>query len=114
MARSRRAGQPVQGPQTVAGAAPRAGMSAHGNSASRVHVVGAGLAGLAAAAALAVAGWRVALYETTDHAGGRCRSYFDAELGVRLDNGNHLLLSGNESALAYLRLIGAVDTFEQP
>ncbi len=79
----------------------------------RVHVVGAGLAGLAAAVALADAGWRVALYETTDHAGGRCRSYFDAELGVRLDNGNHLLLSGNESALAYLRLIGAVDTFQQ-
>ena len=77
-----------------------------------VHVVGAGLAGLAAAVALAEAGRRVALYESTDHAGGRCRSYMDSELGVRIDNGNHLLLSGNRSAIAYLRLIGAQDTLE--
>jgi squalene-associated FAD-dependent desaturase len=80
----------------------------------RAHVVGAGLAGLAAAAALATAGRHVTLYESSDHAGGRCRSYDDAELGLRIDNGNHLLLSGNRSALAYLRLIGALDTFEAP
>jgi hydroxysqualene dehydroxylase len=80
----------------------------------RVHVVGAGLAGLAAAVALAQAGRRVALYESGQHAGGRCRSYLDAELGVRIDNGNHLLLSGNRSALTYLRLTGALDTFEEP
>ena len=79
-----------------------------------VHVVGAGLAGLAAAVALAEAGRRVALYESTDHAGGRCRSYLDGELGCRIDNGNHLLLSGNRSAMAYLRLIDALDTFEGP
>ncbi len=79
---------------------------------NRVHVVGAGLAGLAAAAALAAKGWRVALYESGQHAGGRCRSYHDAELDTRLDNGNHLLLSGNASALAYLHLIDALGTFE--
>lgn len=77
-----------------------------------VHVVGAGLAGLAAAVALADAGWRVVLYESGPHAGGRCRSYHDAELGVRIDNGNHLLLSGNRSALAYLNLIDTLGTFE--
>jgi squalene-associated FAD-dependent desaturase len=77
-----------------------------------VHVVGAGLAGLAAAVALAHAGRRVVLYESAEHAGGRCRSYVDAELGVRIDNGNHLLLSGNRSALTYLRLIGGLGTFE--
>ncbi|MBV8777752.1 MAG: FAD-dependent oxidoreductase [Alphaproteobacteria bacterium] len=87
-------------------------MTRRGGGAGHVHVVGAGLAGLAAAAALAEAGHDVALYESADHAGGRCRSYFDSELGIRLDNGNHLLLSGNRSALAYLRLIGAMDTFE--
>jgi squalene-associated FAD-dependent desaturase len=81
---------------------------------NRVHVVGAGLAGLAAAVALTKAGRRVVLYESTEHAGGRCRSYFDAELGVRLDNGNHLLLSGNEFALTYVDAIGARDTFEPP
>ena len=83
-------------------------------SAGRVHVIGAGLAGLAAAVALTDAGRRVVLYESGQHAGGRCRSYLDAELGVRIDNGNHLLLSGNRSALTYLRLIDALDTFEAP
>ena len=63
-----------------------------------VHVVGAGLAGLAAAVGLAAAGRRVRLYEAGRHAGGRCRSYFDAELGCRIDNGNHLLLAGNQGA----------------
>ena len=40
-------------------------------------------------------------------AGGRCRSYHDATLGMTIDNGNHLLLSGNHAALDYLRDIGA-------
>jgi hydroxysqualene dehydroxylase len=78
------------------------------------HVVGAGLAGLAAAVALAATRREVRLYEAGGHAGGRCRSYFDAELGCRIDNGNHLLLSGNCRALAYLELIGARDTIEGP
>ncbi|HTQ34431.1 MAG TPA: hydroxysqualene dehydroxylase HpnE [Stellaceae bacterium] len=80
----------------------------------RVHVVGAGLAGLAASVALADKGWRVVLYESALHAGGRCRSYYDPELGTRIDNGNHLLLSGNRSALTHLRLIDALGTFEAP
>jgi squalene-associated FAD-dependent desaturase len=84
------------------------------SSGGQVHVVGAGLAGLAAAVALARSGHRVALYESAPDAGGRCRSYFDSELGVRLDNGNHLLLSGNRSATAYLDQIGARDTLEPP
>ena len=79
-----------------------------------MHVVGAGLAGLAAAVALAGDGRRVVLYEAAAHAGGRCRSFIDAELGVRIDNGNHLLLSGNRAALAYVERIGALDTFERP
>jgi squalene-associated FAD-dependent desaturase len=78
-----------------------------------VHVVGAGLAGLAAAVTLAGDGRPVALYEAAAHAGGRCRSLDDPELGVRIDNGNHLLLSGNRAALAYVERIGALDTFDQ-
>ncbi|HEX5452220.1 MAG TPA: hydroxysqualene dehydroxylase HpnE [Stellaceae bacterium] len=77
----------------------------------RVHVVGAGLAGLAAAVRLAEAGRPIVLYEAGPQAGGRCRSYLDAELGVRIDNGNHLLLSGNSAAVEYVRRIGAGDTF---
>jgi hydroxysqualene dehydroxylase len=79
-----------------------------------VHVVGAGLAGLAAAVELAEAGRRVFLYEAAPHAGGRCRSYFDTELGCRIDNGNHLVLSGNEFTLDYLKRIGGLGTLDGP
>ena len=78
------------------------------------HIVGAGLAGLAAAVALAGAGRRVRLYEASGHAGGRCRSYFDAELGCRIDNGNHLLLAGNAQAMRYLGETGARGAIEGP
>ena len=77
----------------------------------RVHVVGAGLAGLAASVALADRGRAVTLYEAGPQAGGRCRSFVDAELGCRIDNGNHLLLSGNAAASAYIERIGALETF---
>jgi len=79
-----------------------------------VHIVGAGVAGLAAAVTLIAEGHRVALYESSQHAGGRCRSFLDPELGCRIDNGNHLLLAGNTAALAYIERIGALDTFERP
>src|SRR5258705_11993613 len=82
--------------------------------AGTAHVVGAGLAGLAAAVELAAEGRRVRLYEAGLHAGGRCRSYFDTELGCRIDNGNHLLLAGNRAALDYLESIGAQGTIEGP
>jgi squalene-associated FAD-dependent desaturase len=74
-------------------------------------VIGAGLAGLAASVRLARAGAHVRLYEAAQNAGGRCRSYVDAELGCRVDNGNHLLVSGNEAAMAYVAEIAAAATF---
>lgn len=80
----------------------------------RTHIIGAGLAGLSAAVRLAEAGHRVALYEAGPQAGGRCRSYYDDTLGRRIDNGNHLLLSGNRSALGYLKTIGAADSLAGP
>ena len=80
-------------------------------SSERVHIVGAGLAGLAAATRLARAGRQVTLYEAAQQAGGRCRSYDDAELGCRIDNGNHLIVSGNLAAMAYISEIGAAATF---
>ena len=78
---------------------------------SRVHVVGAGVAGLAAALSLSRDGRAVSLYEGAGHAGGRCRSFHDETLDRDIDNGNHLLLSGNTSAAAYRAEIGADDTF---
>ena len=74
-----------------------------------VHIVGAGLAGLACAVRLARAGLTPALYEAADHAGGRCRSYFEPALDRLIDNGNHLVLSGNVAVRNYLDDIGATD-----
>jgi squalene-associated FAD-dependent desaturase len=81
---------------------------------TRVHIVGAGLAGLSAAVALTQEGRQVTLYEAGPAAGGRCRSYFDRELGCRIDNGNHLLLSGNSAAMTYLETIGARSSMAGP
>jgi len=79
-----------------------------------VHIVGAGLAGLSAAVRLCRMGVRVVVYEATNQAGGRCRSYHDPQLGITIDNGNHLLLSGNRAALDYLETIGARDHLTGP
>ena len=72
-----------------------------------IHVVGAGLAGLAAAVALAKNNVRVVLHESGAQAGGRCRSYFEPALGMMIDNGNHIVLSGNRHAMAYVGMTGA-------
>ena len=79
-----------------------------------VHVIGAGLAGLAAATRLAAEGHRVIVHEAARMAGGRCRSYFDGQLGLTIDNGNHLLLACNHAAIAYLARIGATDALTGP
>ncbi len=79
-----------------------------------VHVVGAGLAGLAAAVSLVGRGIAVTLHEAGPAAGGRCRSYFDRELGCRIDNGNHLLLSGNRAAHGFLATVGSAGSLAGP
>jgi squalene-associated FAD-dependent desaturase len=80
-----------------------------------VHIVGAGLAGLSAALDLSARGDKnLVVHEATAFAGGRCRSYHDAAVGMTIDNGNHLLLSGNHAALDYLRRIGAADRLVGP
>jgi squalene-associated FAD-dependent desaturase len=79
-----------------------------------VHVIGAGLAGLSAAVRLVQAGHNVTVHEAAPQAGGRCRSYFDQTLGMVIDNGNHLVLSGNHATLDFLRAIGASDRLVGP
>ncbi|MBL6958976.1 MAG: FAD-dependent oxidoreductase [Rhodospirillales bacterium] len=74
---------------------------------ARVHIAGAGLSGLSAALRLLQAGRAVTVYEAAGHAGGRCRSYDEPALGRRIDNGNHLVLSGNTEVQSYLSLTGA-------
>jgi squalene-associated FAD-dependent desaturase len=79
-----------------------------------VHIVGGGLSGLAAAVSLSKSGVKVALYEAAAQAGGRCRSYHDRTLDRFIDNGNHLVLSGNDNVQEYLRIIGAGDRLAGP
>ncbi len=76
-----------------------------------VHIVGAGLAGLAAGVELTDKGVDVVVYEAAGHAGGRCRSLYDRTLGAMIDNGNHLIMAGNRATFRYLEAIGASDRF---
>lgn len=75
-----------------------------------IHIIGAGLAGLSAALQLSLLGQKVVIYEAAPYAGGRCRSYYDKGLDCRIDNGNHLVLSGNVAVQDYLELSGANET----
>jgi squalene-associated FAD-dependent desaturase len=85
-----------------------------------IHVIGAGLAGLAAALALSEkapggnGGLHLVLHEAGPQAGGRCRSYHDRELGLLLDNGNHLVLSGNGAVRRYLAMAGSQNGLASP
>ena len=78
------------------------------------HIIGAGLAGLSAAVRLASQGSKVMVHEATAFAGGRCRSYHDASVGMTIDNGNHLLLSGNHAAMDFLDDVGGRDKLIGP
>jgi squalene-associated FAD-dependent desaturase len=79
-----------------------------------VYIIGAGLAGLAAAVRLSEAGFKVIIYEAASQAGGRCRSICDPVLGLTIDNGNHLVLSGNCATLSYLESVGTKDRLTGP
>lgn len=78
-----------------------------------VHVIGAGISGLACATRAALSGVDVALYEAAGHAGGRARSFHDESLGCVIDNGNHLLLGANESTRAYLSDLDASEMIQE-
>ena len=74
-----------------------------------IHVVGAGMAGLACAVEIARSGRAVTLHEAAGQAGGRCRSFHDETLGRLIDNGNHLILGANPAIFCYLDTIGGHD-----
>lgn len=82
--------------------------------AGTLHIIGGGMAGLAAAVEAAGCGKRVVLHEAGRACGGRARSYEDRQLGCRIDNGNHMLLSANKTVFRYLAFTGGTDTLTGP
>jgi hydroxysqualene dehydroxylase len=81
---------------------------------ARATIVGAGLAGLSAAVRSVEAGLKVQIVDSAAQAGGRCRSYHDPQLGLTIDNGNHLVLAGNSSVASFRARIGATQPMAGP
>jgi len=74
-----------------------------------VIVIGAGVAGLSAATALAESGARVLVLEARPGLGGRATAFRDPETGERVDNGQHILMGCYDETFAFLRRLGTGD-----
>ena len=74
----------------------------------RVAIVGAGLAGLAAAVDLVDAGHQVDLYEARPFMGGKVGSWVD-EGGNHIEMGLHVFFFNYANLFALLRKVGAID-----
>ena len=72
-----------------------------------VVVIGAGVAGLSAATALAERGLVVDVMEARPAAGGRCSAFTDPVSGERVDNGQHVLFGCYDETFKFLRRIDA-------
>jgi squalene-associated FAD-dependent desaturase len=72
-----------------------------------VAVVGGGVAGLAAASALAERGRRVIVLEARGELGGRATAFRDRVTGELVDNGQHVLFGCYHETFAFLRRVGA-------
>ncbi len=70
-------------------------------------VVGGGVAGLAAATAMAEHGVRVRVFEARPSLGGRTSAFTDPETGERVDNGQHVVLGCYTETFRLLRRVGA-------
>jgi squalene-associated FAD-dependent desaturase len=79
------------------------------NSTRTVTVVGGGLAGIAAACALADAGYRVQLLERRPYLGGRASSYEHPGTGEVIDNCQHVLIGRCTALIDLYRRLGAQD-----
>ena len=76
-------------------------------------IVGGGLAGISAAAALAEHGCQVELFEQAPHLGGRAGSFVDARSGQLLDTCQHLALGCCTNLLDLCRRTGTDDCFQR-
>src|SRR6266849_7400885 len=79
---------------------------------NRVVIIGGGLAGLAAATALAPKGFQVALLESRNRLGGRAGSFTDATSGQLVDACQHVSM-GCCTNLAHFFKTVAIDHYLQ-
>lgn len=79
------------------------------SSTSSVAIAGGGLAGLAAACALAESGFRVTLFERRPYLGGRASSYEHPGTGEVVDNCQHVLFRVCTNLVEFYRRIGVED-----
>jgi squalene-associated FAD-dependent desaturase len=80
---------------------------------SQVIVVGGGLAGLAAATALAERGLAVTLLESRPRLGGRASSFTYASTGETIDNCQHVAMGCCTNFFAFCRRVGIEHLFER-
>lgn len=78
-------------------------------SKTSVTVVGAGVAGMSAACALAEAGLQVQLVERRGYLGGRASSYLHPGVNEVIDNCQHVLFGCCTNLVGFYRRIGAAD-----
>jgi squalene-associated FAD-dependent desaturase len=70
-------------------------------------IIGAGIAGIAAAVELSKAGKSVLILEAKNYIGGRARSFSDTATNEIIDNGQHVLMGCYTSLLSVLEELGA-------
>ena len=80
------------------------------NSQKSVTVIGAGVAGMSAACALAEAGFRVQLVERRGYLGGRASSYLHSGVNEVLDNCQHVLFGCCTNLMGFYRRIGSAES----
>ena len=74
-----------------------------------IAVIGAGFAGLSAAAFLAEQGRRVLVLDARPRLGGRATAFADRHTGEIVDNGQHVMFGCYGDTLAFLERVGALD-----
>ncbi|MDC3091490.1 oleate hydratase [Rickettsiales bacterium] len=78
----------------------------------KTYIIGAGISGLSSACYGVKNRHNIEIFEGSNNAGGRCRSYHDKSLNIEVDNGNHLILSANNNFLEICQLIKSSNTIE--